>query len=179
MEKLSTIYASALFDLAVQLNAVDEFLGQAELLHKTLSDSGPERMLLNPRITTQQKREFFRDTFDGKLHPDLLSFLYLVTDKNRVQFLLPALSKLVSNVEQYKNIVKAKVVSAAPYDNAQTASLKAMLSKKLGKIIELEVKVDPKLIGGPYIFADGYHIDWTVKRRLSELTVNLKEGCSA
>jgi len=179
MERLSAIYASALFDLALQNNAVDDYIAQAKFLHETLSNEEVERMLDNPQITTKQKHVFFNTVFGGKLHKDLLSFLFLVTEKNREKFLLPALTALISNIERHNKIVKAKVLSAAPYDNTQAESLRAMLSLKLKKTVELELKVDPNLIGGPYIFADGYHIDWTIKKRLHDLSANLKEGCSA
>jgi len=179
MEKLSVIYASALFDLALKQNAVDEFLSQAIFLREALSDSEVESMLDHPLIPAQKKQDFFRKAFEETLHTDLLSFLYLVADKNREKYLIPALSALISKIEQHKNIVNARVVSAVPYDTLQAETLRTMLSRKLGKRVSLDLKVDNDLIGGPYIFADGYHIDWTVKTRLKELTANLKEGCSA
>lgn len=179
MERLSTIYASALFDLAIEHNAVDEFLSQAKFLCETLNDLDIVRTLTHPKITAHQRREFFRNAFQDMIHADFLGFLCLVAEKNRQKYLHPALSKLISNIEQHKNLVKAKVLSATPYDEAQSESLRLMLSRKLRKTVELEIKVDPDLISGPYIFADGYHIDLTVKKRLHDLTVKLKEGCSA
>jgi len=175
MERLSVIYASALFDLALQHDAVDEFLKQANYLRDCLGDADCQRMLVHPQISATDKHEFFRTTFEGQIHEDLLGFLYLVADKNRESYLISALDTLIGTIERHNKIVTARVLSAAPYDENQAEDLRAMLSKKLEKHVELDLKVDPSLIGGPFIFVDGYYIDWTVKKRLRDLTVNLKE----
>ncbi|MDR2572001.1 MAG: ATP synthase F1 subunit delta [Oscillospiraceae bacterium] len=179
MEKLSVIYASSLYDIALEHDAVDEFLEQAILVHDSLDGEECRRMLLHPQITAAEKHEFFRKVFAGKLHDDFLGFLYLITDKNRETHLFSTLEILINTIKRHNKIVKAKIISANPYDDKQAESLREMLSDKLGKQIELELSVNPSLIGGPYIFVDGYYMDWTVKKRLRDLTVNLKEGCSA
>ena len=179
MERLSVIYASALFDLAIQHNAVDEFLEQAVYLRDSLGSEDCERILLHPRITAARKHEFFRKAFSGQIHEDLLGFLYLVADKNREAYLVSALDSLIGMIQHHNKIVTAKVSSAIPYSESQAEALRKMLSEKLDKTVELDLNVDPSLIGGPYIFVDGYYIDWTVKTRLRDLTIRMKEGCSA
>jgi len=179
MERLSVIYASALFDIALEQNAVDEFLKQAIFLRDSLSDDEFQKVLVHPQIAASEKQKIFRDAFEGKLHEDLLGFLYLTADKNREVYLIPALKALIGFIERHNKIVTAKVLSASAYDEKQAEELRVMLSKKLDKTVELDMKVDPTLIGGPYIFVDGYYIDWTVKKKLRDLTVHMKEGCSA
>ena len=175
MERLSVIYSTALFDLAQQQNAVDEFLNQAIFLRDSLSSTDCKRMLDHPQITADEKHEFFRTVFKGKIHEDLLGFLYLVADRNRESYLIPALTELINVIEHYNGKVTAKVMSAAPFDENQTGSLRTILSAKLDKQVELDIKVDPSLIGGPYIFVDGYYLDWTVKKRLRDMTASMKE----
>jgi F-type H+-transporting ATPase subunit delta len=179
LERLNVLYATALFSLALEGGAVDEFLGQASLLVDSLQDEDCQRMLVHPHISSTEKREFFRRTFSEYLHTDLLGFLFLVVDKNREAFLVSALMALIEKIKHHKNIVTARVLLASEYDEEQAAAMKDMLSKKLGKTVELTMKVDTSLIGGPYIYVDGYYLDWTVKKRLRDLTVHMKEGCSA
>jgi len=175
MERLSVIYASALFDLALQQDSVDDFLKQAVFLRDALSDDDCQRVLVHPQIPATEKQEFFRNAFEGKIHEDLLGFLYLVTEKNRETRLISALDALISNIERYNKIVTARVLSASPYNDKQAEELRKMLSEKLSKQVKLQLKVDPSVIGGPYIFVDGYYIDWTVKRRMHDLSMSLKE----
>lgn len=179
MERLSVLYAGALFDIAKEKGVIDEFLDQAILIRECLKDRDCQLVLNHPQISASEKHKFFENAFSGKIHDDLLGFLYLVADKNREAGLIPALTKLIARIEKHKGKVTAKVMSASPYDEYQVNSLKAMLSRKLGKDVELDMKIDSSVIGGPYIFVDGNHIDWTVKKRLRDLTNHMKEGCSA
>jgi len=119
MERLSVIYATALFDLALQHDAVDDFLNQAFLLRDSLSDTDCQRMLDHPQISASDKQAFFRNAFEGKIHDDFLGFLYLVADKNREAYLLPALTALIGVIEHHNRKVTAKVLSATPYDEKQ------------------------------------------------------------
>ena len=179
MERLSVIYATALFDLALQQGVVDEFLSQAFFLRESLSNTDCQRMLDHPQISAADKHAFFHNTFAGRIHDDFLGFLYLVADKNRESYLLPALTALIELIEHHNRKVTARVLSATPFDEKQAESLRETLSAKLDKTVKLDLKVDPTIIGGPYIHVDGYYIDWTVKKKLRDLTVHMKEGCSA
>jgi len=175
MERLSVIYASALFDLALQQDSIDDFLEQAVFLRDALSDEDCQRVLVHPQIPATEKQEFFRSAFEGKIHDNLLGFLFLVAEKNRETRLISALDALIGNIERYNKIVTARVLSAAPYEEKQAEELREILSHKLNKYVKLQLSVDPSLIGGPYIFVDGYYIDWTVKRRVRDLSASLKE----
>ena len=179
MERLSMLYASALFDLALEQNAVDDLLSQSSLLLLTLRDADFQRVLVHPHITAAQKQRLFKKAFGRQLNDDLLGFLYLVTEKNREAVLISALEALIGIIERYKKKVTADVLTAAHYDDGQLEAIRVMLSEKLQKDVEISLKVDSSVIGGPHIYVDGYYIDWTVKKRLHDLTVHMKEGCSA
>jgi len=179
MERLSILYASALFDLAIEHDAIDEFLENALLLHDCLQDSECMSLLAHPHISAAEKHDLFNTAFKGRIHEDLLGFLFLTADKNRETYLLPALVELVEMIKRHNRIVTAQILSATPFDDEQAKQLKLILSEKLDKTVELSPKIDPSVIGGPYIFVDGYYIDWTVKKRLRDLTAHMKEGCGA
>ena len=179
MERLSTLYASALFELALEKGLTDEFLAQATLIRDSLHDEQCVRILVHPHIPTAEKQGFFTKTFAGHIQADLLGFLFLVADKNREAYMLPALTSLIGMIERYKGKVAAKIYFAASLDNGKLEMMMKTLSRKLGKVVDVTLVVDPTVIGGPYIFVDGYYLDWTVKKRLRDLTVHMKEGCSA
>jgi F-type H+-transporting ATPase subunit delta len=177
LEKLSSLYASALFNLAVESSSDSEFLEQAVLVHNTLSDAECRHVLVHPHIPAAEKRKLFTDAFDGKVRAELLGLLYLVIDKNREVYFLPALKVLIEMLERYRGKTTAKVISAAALSKKQTDTLKKQLGKKLDKQVDVSVKVDPSAIGGSYINADGYYIDRTVRKQLHELTVHMKKRC--
>jgi len=179
MERLSALYASALFDLALQAGLADVFMDQATFVRDTLQDSQCLRILIHPHIPTTEKQAFFKKMFSGHIHADLLGFLYLTAEKNREAFLIPALTALIDMIQRHNGKVTAMVYFASAIDKQQLALLEKTLSKKLKRNVDVSMKVDTTVIGGPYIFVDGYYLDWTVKKRLRDLTVYMKEGCSA
>ena len=179
MERLSILYASALFDVAVENNIIGEFRDQAAMVLDLLESKDCLRIIVHPHISATEKREFFSKAFSGHIHSALLGFLFLAADKNREAFLIPALKALVGMIERHEGKVTAEVITAVAYDDTQIAALKDMLSRKLNKDVRISMKVDKSVIGGPYLYVDGYYLDWTVKKRLRDLTVHMKEGCSA
>jgi len=175
MGRLNAIYANSLFKIALERDVVDNFFSQSIFLCESLSDNEFQKILIHPQITADEKRKIFDEAFSSKIHPDLLAFLYLVADKNREAYLLPALETLIKLIKQHKGIVVAKVLSATPYDKQQSEQMKTVLSSKLVKDVELDIKIDKSLIGGPYIYVDGYYINWTIKKRLQDLTVKIRD----
>jgi len=176
MAKLSANYASAIFKLSVERGAAGEMYEQALFICDVLKDADCRRILVHPHISNAEKLSFFNDIFEGRVRGDLTAFLRLVIDKNRESHFLPAVRDLIGLIERFQGKTKANVLSAADLDEPQSAALKEILSKKLDKQVEIFVKVDPSLIGGPYINVDGYIIDRTIKNKLFDLTAVMNAG---
>jgi len=179
MGKLSVLYASALFEIAKEKNLFDKFLEDAQLLHSSLQDDDCQKMLAHPHISASDKKEFFKKAFGKNVSDNLLGLLFLAADKNRELYILAALEELIEMIRRHKNIVTAEVASAVAFSETQAENLKRILTQKLNKTVEMQFKIDSSLIGGPYILVDGHYIDWTIKKKLYDLTASMKEGCSA
>jgi F-type H+-transporting ATPase subunit delta len=179
MAKLSNNYAAALFALIMEMGNPEEVLPQAVVLRDTLSDADCRRVLVHPHIPAEEKRGFFLGAFSGKLDDYLLAFISLVIDKNRETFAVPTLNTLIGLIKDNLRITTAKVAAASGLSAKQVGELKKLLEKKLDKKVEFDLKIEPAVIGGAHIQADGFFIDRTVKRRLFELTNEMKERCGA
>jgi len=185
MAELGAVYASALFELFMETLAelpemsprkeVEEgFLAQVVLLKDVLGEPECKSVMAHPLISGAEKQAFLRQALDGKIHADLMGFLSLAVTKNRETYIVPALGKLVDLIEKYQRKTTAKVISAGALDDAQSEALRAMLASKLNKQVELELMVDPSVIGGVNIYVDGYFIDRTLKKKLREMRENVK-----
>lgn len=177
MAKLSTLYATALLDLAVQGGEVGEFYKQTVFLRNLLQEDECQSVLLHPRIPNAEKYDIFGNVLDGEICDELLALLFLTIEKNREKYLVPALTKLIDMTERYQGLSRAKVTSASELRKPQIKVLKKTLSVMLNKQVEVSQEVDPSVIGGPYIRVDGYSMDMTVKRRLRDMTDSMKERC--
>lgn len=169
MGGLGSRYAAALFDLAVESGDEAIYRDQAEFIRGALQDDECMRIILHPGIPSAKKQEFVMSLFDGRVNDNLLGFLRLAIAKNRESFIIPGLDGFVERVDQRLGVTKAAVVSARELDSAQIEALERLISKKLGMKAKVSVEVDPALIGGFYIQAQGHIIDCSVKRQISQI----------
>jgi len=171
-------YATALFQISEEGGLLNEYLEQAKLICSALDQEDAIRLLTHPRITGEEKFTFLNKAFGELIHQDLLGFIRLVIDKNREEFLVPALYKLIDLIDQRQNRTTAKVVSAVPLTDAQAAQISSILSKKLNKEVDLTVLVDTSQIAGLSILVDGYYVDRTVKSMLKDMKETIKRGAN-
>lgn len=181
MAKLSSVYASALFDMYLSKRvSAEDYLSQVYGLRDVLSEPECRRVLLHPHVSSTKKREFFDsvfgEIFEKPLDSDLSGLLYLAISKNRESFVVQALSTLIYLIEKAQRKVRAQVTSAVPLSEAQLAALTDMLTRKLNKTVEIEQNIDPAVIGGIFIYADGYFIDRTIKTRLRGMKSSIIKG---
>jgi len=166
MADLSTRYATALFELALERGLIVDYLQQAAFISTTMQNAEFERIITHPRIPETEKFAFLDGAFAGRIHDDLLGFMRLTVTKNREEYLAPALDALVTMISRYQNHTTAKVVSAVALTPEQERQLMIILTRKLGKTVELSVEVDAHVIGGFRLHVDGYVFDHTLRHLL-------------
>ena len=176
MADLGIRYATALFEMSNENGMLGDYLTQAQFLMRTLTEEDALSILVHPRISAKEKYAFLTKAYEGHIHSDLFNFMKLVVSKNREAFLVPALTRLVEMIREHGNQTTAKVVSAVPLTDEQAESLTGVLSKRLGKQVDVNVLVDPSQIAGISIHVDGYFLDRTVKTMLKDLKETVKRG---
>jgi F-type H+-transporting ATPase subunit delta len=169
MADLGKRYAIALFELSAEQNLLALYLDQATFLRDSFSEEECKRFVTHPRIAGAEKIAFFEKVFAEYIHKDLMGFLCLAVNKNREAFLLPALNELIEMIRRHQNQITAKVVSAVPLTDGQLAGLAALLTRKLNKKVDVQVLIDPTVIGGLSIQADGFYIDRTIRYLLRNM----------
>ena len=176
MADLGIRYATALFEMSNESGTLGDYLNQAQFLMRTLTEEDALSILVHPRISANEKYAFLTKTYEGQVDTTLFNFMKLVVSKNREAFLVPALTKLVEMIREHNNQTTAKVVSAIPLTDEQAADLTGVLSKRLGKQVDVTVLVDPSVIAGISIHVDGYFLDRTVRTMLKDLKETVKRG---
>ena len=110
-----------------------------------------------------------------EIDPDLIGGFYLMVDgkifDNTIRSQINSLKRRL-----YKGNVLARIVSAKPLSEEQISSIYVLLKRKFNTEVEINAVVDPSLIGGFYIVADGYFFDNSVRTSLREMKKNLKRG---
>lgn len=176
MAELDVRYATALFNFTQESGTLQECLEEALIVRDALQTDECRSILEHPHISGSEKSMFLDQIFSGGVNEQLNGFLNLLISKNREKIMASTLTTFIDMGNRVSGKVEANVVSAAKLDKNQVSALQSMLSKKLGKQIDITLQVDPSLIGGLYIFADGHYMDCTIKKQLSDMNKMLKAG---
>ena len=175
MTDTAGIYGKSLYDLAISENLTEELLPQMEMVQH-LFEEYPDyvRLLLEPSVKKNERLSLLDKAFGEEIHPYLLNFLKLLTEKGLLRSYSGCLKRFRALYNQDHGITDAVVTSAVPLDEAQVARLRDKLEEVTGKKGILTQKVSPDVLGGMRVEVDGKLLDGTVKGRLSDIrkTVN-------
>ena len=168
-------YGTALYELAKDENLLQEILPQLQVLTQ-VTEQDPKflTLLSSPSVPKEERCRVLDETLKGKVHPYLLNFLKILTEKGYMkQF--PGCCRVFRNLyNKDMGIVCVTCVTAAPLTPELQDRLTKKLSSVTGKTIELTCKVDGACLGGVRLDFDGKQVDGTVRRRLEDVRNLLK-----
>ncbi len=176
MAQISKRYATSLFELAIEANAVDAYSEQAQgLITALLSSAELVTALRHPGISKDEKCNIIDAAFGNALSGEVAGLMRLLIRKSREEYIQSVLEDFIGLVNEHKAVTKAQIVSAVPLSEKQLEDIVKTLSAKLKKRIVAEMTTDPSLIGGLRILVDGMVIDSSVKRKINDF----KKECIA
>ncbi len=172
MAELSTLarpYAKAAFEYANEKGAVDQWAGMLRLLAGLSEFEAVADLISAPDQTPAEKAEKLIAICGDGLNAEGANFLRNLADNRRLP-LLPQIRVQFNafQAEQDKTL-DVDVLAARVMDQAQQDRLAAALQQRLQRTININVSVDPTLIGGAVIRAGDTIIDGSVSGRLAKL----------
>ena len=171
-------YAKALFDLALETNAIDAVDGDLKALRAACIESVDLRKLLSSPVYAAEdkgkvlaaigeKAEFNRTT---------LNFLGLLAANRRASALPAVIDAFARKVAAHKGVVAAEVTSAVKLSAAQSKAIQAALAEALGLDPDITTHVDPTILGGLKIKVGSRLFDDTLRSKLDSLKFALKRA---
>lgn len=167
-------YAKSFMDLAIESNQLNVALKDMKLILKICEQNPDFILFLNsPLIKTDKKIDILKKLFENNISKLTLSFLNLITVKNRESLV----NKIaISFNEQYKlknNIFTVIVTSAFVLEAKTKNKILEMLQLQLKGEVELIEKIEPTLIGGFVLKIGDSQIDKSLARQLNDLKKEL------
>lgn len=160
-------YAEALFQIATDEKAVDEFAASFERLRQAL-DVETLRALRNPGIPVRARRAAILAAAADEPKA-IRSLLGLLLERERVA-LFPRIAVAFADlVERRAGIVKGRITTATELTADQQEDFLGRLERSSGKKIRATFAVDGSLIGGAKVQIGDRLIDSSLKAQLSEL----------
>ena len=167
MTQAGSVYGEALYDLAKSEGLSHRILQELEVLAESFRRE-PEflRLLSAPNVSKAERCAVLDASFEGKVHPYVLNFLKLLTEKGYARHFADCCAAYRTHYNLDNSILPVRAVTAVPLNQAQTQKLTAKLSELTGKTVQLTNHVDPEILGGVRLDYDGKRLDDTVSHRL-------------
>jgi F-type H+-transporting ATPase subunit delta len=177
MAELTTIarpYAEAAFRIARDANALPVWSEMLRFLSEIATNPQVGSALDNPKLTAADKAALLLSIGGERLDATGRNFVRVLVDADRIA-VLPQIRALFEALkDDVDGVAKARIDSAFPLTDAQTAELKAALEKRFGRKIEATVNVDPALGGGARITVGDTVIDGTIEAQLAAMATQLR-----
>ncbi len=177
MAELTTIarpYAEAAFRIARDASALPVWSETLRFLCDVAADPQMEAALDNPKLTAADKAALLLAVGGERLDATGRNFVRVLVEADRVA-VLPQIRELFEALKNDTDgVAKARIDSAFPLSDAQTAELTAALEKRFGRKIEATVNVDPALGGGARITVGDTVIDGTIEAQLAAMATQLR-----
>ena len=171
-------YAQALFDLAIETNALPVVEADLKSLEAMRASSADLRVLLtSPKFTAEDKGKGLVALADkAGLSVTTRKFLGLLAANRRTAALGVIIKAFNALAAARRGAVSAYVVTAIPLTDAQSAALASALRTALGKDPEIETRVDPAILGGVKVRVGSRLYDASLKSKLDSLKFALKRA---
>ncbi len=175
MSNLSTAYADALFEIALEENIPQDILSQSALITQVVKEN-PDfaKFLSAPMITKEEKTDFVDKVFGGTINKNLLNFMKVMIQRKDAAVLTESFVQYEKLYNKHFNIEKAVAVTAVPMSRELQAKLTEKLEKVTGKTIVLTNKVDENCLGGVILQFSDMQINDSIAQKLETLKNQLK-----
>ena len=175
LNTITTPYAEAFLQVAESRNEVDEIVSQSKSILEIWSQSLDFRdAMSSPVLEIEIKKLILEKIFANQVTPSFLNLLKLLADRQRIGILNSVLERLLELYREQRNIALATVTSAtALNDDQQGEIMKTVQSVAGTDNLELDLKVDPALIGGFVINVGSKVIDASLSGQVRRLGLAL------
>jgi F-type H+-transporting ATPase subunit delta len=176
MAEIATIarpYAEAVFRAALDKNALGPVAENLALVAAIARDEQMHSILLNPKVSAQQKKEIFDAAAGGGLD-DLTQRLIAILVDNHREVLIGSIAEQFDELKhEHDKVLRARITSAQALTDAQRDDIVSALEKRYGKKVEADLDVDPQLLGGARVQVGDQVIHASVRDALAQMAAAL------
>ncbi len=172
--KISVRYAKALFILAKEENQHNLVMKDMENLLELFANV-PEfnELTDNPVLKPSQKMDILNNIIKDHVQPITLSFIKLIVENNRLNF-LDSIARVYKDMfKQDLGIKPATLLTSVPIDEKLRHTILRIINKRMNLKIELEEKIDTDLIGGFILKIGNQQIDASISYQLEKIKKEL------
>lgn len=173
---LSGRYADALLELASDNGAVESVEADVKLLQGVIADSDDfQRFIGSPAFSRADHIKGLTAVLEKAGVGEITRNFILLVASNRRLFALPAILDVVlAKLAEQRGEVTANVTAARELTATQQTALAKALKEATGKDVNIQVAVDPKVLGGLVVQIGSRMVDSSLRSQLQRLQLAMK-----
>lgn len=177
MDSVASRYAKALFDLALEGQAVVAFQREMKEV-KGVIQSNPDLTLLlaHYNISKEDKKILLSRIFKDNVSALTLNFLQLLVDKSRIMYIEKICDEFARLANKHRGIQEGVVYSTSLFAKEEMAKIQSRIEKERNCQIQLINEVDETLIGGFKVVIGDTVYDNSLKNKIDSLRYELLAG---
>jgi len=171
-------YATALFELARETNAIDAVKADLERFDALVAENPDlNRLVRSPVFSAAEQLQALSAVLDRAGIGGLAAkFLKLVTMNRRLFAARDMVRGYRELVALHKGEATAEVTVAERLKDDHVAALKSALKAVSGKDVDLAIKIDPAIIGGLVVKLGSRMVDTSLRTKLNAIRHAMKEA---
>lgn len=171
-------YATALFDLADEAKALDQVADDLRGVRAALAESDDlRRLLTSPALSRDAQSSAMAAILEAGGAGELTRKFVGLVAYNRRLFVLPVMIEAyLAELARRRGEMTARVRSAHPLSDQQQSALIDQLKTSFGVKVDMDLTVDPALLGGMVIQVGSRMIDNSLRSKLDRMQIALKAG---
>ncbi len=169
-------YAIALFELAREENQIDAVSASLAALRRALTESPELRELIGSPLIGRQDQARAVGAVVGSMGLDPLTgnFVGVLAQNRRLAQLADVIRNFNLLAARHRGEITAEVTSARPLDDEQLDAIKQNLRTRMGRDINVELQIDPAILGGLVVKIGSQMIDSSIRTKLNTLAHAMK-----
>lgn len=171
-------YATALFELARDQKSIDSVRADVDKFAGLLADNPDLARLVRSPVFTAQEQGKALDAVLAKagIGGIAANFLRVLTANRRLFAVSDVIRAFRVLVAKFRGEATADVTVAEPLNDKNLDALKASLKSVTGKDVDLNVNVDPSIIGGLIVKLGSRMVDSSLRTKLNSIKHAMKEA---
>ena len=175
--KISVRYARALFQIAQEQGCEDAiYESMTRFAHNyLLAIAQFNEVLADPIVQKEEKVKLVEMAVGDPMHDTLKQFIAFVVDQKREDKMFFIAMKYMEMYRMKHGILSTNVTTATELPEATYDKIKAFIKQTFDADAEIDVKIDPSLIGGFILDIENTRMDASVAGQLNALKNRLKQ----
>ena len=173
---LAKRYAAALADLAAERNILEPVGAELDAFQATLNGLPALRNLMVSPASSDKDQQTALTVYLEKAGADHITgnFLRLLVSKRRMPLIDGIVAAYNRELAVRSNRITVKVRTPKELTHSHTSALTKTLAEMTGKNVQLDVSLEPELLGGLVVQVGSVMLDYSIRNRLNRLKAYMK-----